>query len=244
MRWLRRRVRARDESPQGPRFHLFGCRRREAYRALEEHGLTTAGQSVQHPCTASITSRGEVMTSTSDTKEQMQQTVSTAADEGKHVAAVVGEEAQNVAGQAKDQVRELMDETLGQVNEQSRTQLERLVGTLNGVSTDLESMALSADSGHRVPAHAAASGSRPRPQHPPRRARTVRRPGRRTSVRAPPSRAVPPRCPRHRRRGRSPGAGSEAGTQPRRHVFDDHRHPEGPRHSHARGRQRIGRPDV
>jgi hypothetical protein len=87
------------------------------------------------------------MTSTSDTKEQVQQTASTAADEGKHVAAVVGEEAQNVAGQAKDQVRELMDETLEQVNDQSRTQLGRLVGTLRSVSTDLESMASSADSG-------------------------------------------------------------------------------------------------
>ncbi len=87
------------------------------------------------------------MTSTSDTKEQVQQTASTAADEGKHVAAVVGQEAQNVAGQAKDQVRELLDETLGQVNDQSRTQLDRLVGTLKSVSTDLESMASSADSG-------------------------------------------------------------------------------------------------
>ncbi len=87
------------------------------------------------------------MTSTQDTKEQVQQTASTAADEGKHVAGVVGEEAQIVAGQAKDQVRELMNETLGQVNDQSRTQLDRLVGTLKSVSTDLESMASSADSG-------------------------------------------------------------------------------------------------
>ena len=87
------------------------------------------------------------MTSTQDTKEQVQQTASTAADEGKHVAAVVGEEAQNVAGQAKDQVRELMNETIGQVNDQSRTQLDRLVGTLKSVSTDLESMATSADTG-------------------------------------------------------------------------------------------------
>ena len=87
------------------------------------------------------------MTSTQETKEQVQQTASTAADEGKHVAAVVGEEAQNVADQAKDQVRQLLDETFGQVNEQSRTQLDRLVGALKGVSTDLQSMASSADSG-------------------------------------------------------------------------------------------------
>ncbi|GAA4744189.1 hypothetical protein GCM10023350_31100 [Nocardioides endophyticus] len=87
------------------------------------------------------------MTSTQETKEQVQQTAGTAADEGKHVAAVVGEEAQNVAGQAKDQMRGLLDEALGQVSEQSRTQLERLVGTLQSVTTDLESMASSADSG-------------------------------------------------------------------------------------------------
>jgi hypothetical protein len=87
------------------------------------------------------------MTSTPDTKEQVQQTAGTAADEGKHVAAIVGEEAQNVAAQAKDEVRGLLDETLHEVNDQSRTQLDRLVGTLQSVSTDLESMASSTDSG-------------------------------------------------------------------------------------------------
>jgi hypothetical protein len=87
------------------------------------------------------------MTSTQDTKAQAQQTASTAADEGKHVAGVVGEEAQNVAGQAKDQVRGLLDDALGQVDEQSRGQRDRLVATLQSLSSDLDDMASSGRSG-------------------------------------------------------------------------------------------------
>jgi hypothetical protein len=87
------------------------------------------------------------MTSTQDTKEQAQQTATTAADEGRHVAGVVGDEVQNVAGQAKDQALGLVDDALGQIDEQSRAQRDRLVGTLQSVSTDLEAMASSVDSG-------------------------------------------------------------------------------------------------
>jgi hypothetical protein len=87
------------------------------------------------------------MTSTQDTKEQAQQTATTAADEGKHVAGVVGDEVQNVAGQAKDQARGLIDDAVGQIDEQSRTQRDRLVGTLQSVSSDLEGMASSGESG-------------------------------------------------------------------------------------------------
>jgi hypothetical protein len=87
------------------------------------------------------------MTSTQDTKEQAQEAVTTAADEGKHVAGVVGDEVQNVAGQAKDQARGLLDDALGQIDDQSRTQRDRLVGTLQSVSSDLEGMASSGDSG-------------------------------------------------------------------------------------------------
>ena len=87
------------------------------------------------------------MTSTQDTKEQAQEAVTTAADEGKHVAGVVGDEVQNVAGQAKDQARGLLEDALGQIDDQSRTQRDRLVGTLQSVSSDLEGMASSGDSG-------------------------------------------------------------------------------------------------
>jgi len=87
------------------------------------------------------------MTSAQDTKEQAQQAATTAAEEGRHVVGVVGEEVQNVAGQAKDQARGLMDDALGQIDEQSRAQRDRLVGTLQSVSSDLEGMASSVDSG-------------------------------------------------------------------------------------------------
>jgi hypothetical protein len=87
------------------------------------------------------------MTSTHDTNEQARQTASTAADEGKHVAGVMGNEAQNVAGQAKELARGLLDDALGQVDEQSRSQRDRLVGTLQSLSSDLDDMASTGGSG-------------------------------------------------------------------------------------------------
>jgi uncharacterized protein YjbJ (UPF0337 family) len=87
------------------------------------------------------------MTSTQDTKEQARQAASTAADESKHVAGVAREEAQNVAGEAKEQVRGLLDEARGQVDEQTRSQRDRLVGTLHTFSGDLDNMASSGGSG-------------------------------------------------------------------------------------------------
>jgi len=81
------------------------------------------------------------MTSTPSTTEKAQATASTAADEGKHFAGVAKEEAQNVASQAKEQARGVMDDALSQVHEQSRTQRDRLVGTLQTFGDDLEQMA-------------------------------------------------------------------------------------------------------
>lgn len=81
------------------------------------------------------------MTSTPGTKEQAQQAAAAAADEGKHVAGVAAEEAQNVAGEAKQQVRGLLDDAMSQADEQSRTQRDRLVSTLQTFSDDLEEMA-------------------------------------------------------------------------------------------------------
>jgi uncharacterized protein YjbJ (UPF0337 family) len=83
----------------------------------------------------------EGMTSTPSTTGKAQVTASTAADEGKHVAGVAKGEAQNVASQAKDQARGVMDDALSQVQEQSRTQRDRLVGTLQTFGDDLEQMA-------------------------------------------------------------------------------------------------------
>lgn len=73
--------------------------------------------------------------------EQAQQAASTAADEGRHVAGVAGEEARKVAAEAKSQARGLLDEARGQLDDQTRSQRDRLVTTLQSVSDDLESMA-------------------------------------------------------------------------------------------------------
>jgi vacuolar-type H+-ATPase subunit H len=85
------------------------------------------------------------MTTSPSAQEKAQQTASTAADEGKKVAGTAKEEAQNVAAEAKYQARSLLDDATTQVSEQSRTQRDRLVGTLHSVSQDLDQMASQAD---------------------------------------------------------------------------------------------------
>jgi len=91
-------------------------------------------------------------TSDSGAKEQAKQAASTAADEGKHVAGVAKEEvknvaavakgeAANVAGEAKAQARNLLGEAKSQVGEQAVTQRDRVVGTLQSFSSDLQKMA-------------------------------------------------------------------------------------------------------
>lgn len=75
-----------------------------------------------------------------DAKEQAKQAAGTAADEGKHVADVARSEAQSVAADAQEHARNLLDDARGQVEEQSRTQLDNLVSTLQGFADDLERM--------------------------------------------------------------------------------------------------------
>lgn len=81
------------------------------------------------------------MTTTPSTKDQAQHAAGTAADEGRHVAGVAGDEAKLVADEAKSQARGLMEEALTQVDDQTRTQRDRLVDTLRTVGEDLEKMA-------------------------------------------------------------------------------------------------------
>jgi vacuolar-type H+-ATPase subunit H len=76
-----------------------------------------------------------------DAKEQAKQTAGTATEESRHVAGVAKDEAQNVAAEARQQARTLKDEAMTQVDEQSRTQRDRLVDTLRTFSDDLEQMA-------------------------------------------------------------------------------------------------------
>ncbi len=85
-------------------------------------------------------------------KEQAKQAASTAADEARQTTDTARSEAGNVAGVAKDEARNvvdegrrqashLMDEAMSQVDEQARTQRDRVVQTLRSVGDDLEKMA-------------------------------------------------------------------------------------------------------
>lgn len=85
--------------------------------------------------------------STGDTKEQAKQAASTAAAEGKHMTSVAGDEAQKVAAEARQQTQALLDEARNQLEEQSRTQRDRLVHTLGTLGHDLDRMSGQADSG-------------------------------------------------------------------------------------------------
>src|SRR3954468_10783456 len=90
---------------------------------------------------------GDAGSSSAGAKEQAKQAAGTGADEGKHVAGVASQEAQRVASEAKSQVRGLVDQATSQVEEQSRTQLDRLVETLRSFGDDLEKMASQSDGG-------------------------------------------------------------------------------------------------
>src|SRR5436190_7064020 len=74
-------------------------------------------------------------------KEQAKHAAQTATDEGAHLADVAKSEAQSVAADAKEQARNLVDEARSQVEEQSRSQLDSLVSTLQTFADDLERMA-------------------------------------------------------------------------------------------------------
>ncbi|MGN6160412.1 MAG: hypothetical protein ACTHOG_01800 [Marmoricola sp.] len=83
----------------------------------------------------------DVMDEASAVKDQAARAASTAADEGRGVAEAAKNEAKSVAEDAEQQVRSLLDDARQQVEDQSRTQLQSLVGTLQGFATDLERMA-------------------------------------------------------------------------------------------------------
>jgi hypothetical protein len=72
-------------------------------------------------------------------------TASTAVDRGRDVAATAASEAKDVAGEAaaraKDVLGDARTQVAGHLDEQSRTQKDRLVDTLHGVGDDLDSMA-------------------------------------------------------------------------------------------------------
>jgi hypothetical protein len=74
-------------------------------------------------------------------QEQAKHAAGTAGDEGKHLAGVAKGEAQSVATDAKEQARNLVDDARSQVEQQSRSQLDNLVSTIQTFADDLEQMA-------------------------------------------------------------------------------------------------------
>jgi hypothetical protein len=68
-------------------------------------------------------------------------TTEQATEQAKRVAGVATEEAKSVAGDVREQARGLLDETKNQVQDQSRSQRDRLVETLRTFSDDLDGMA-------------------------------------------------------------------------------------------------------
>jgi hypothetical protein len=90
---------------------------------------------------AAAGSSGEAGSSATVAKEQAKATAGTAADEGARVAGVAQGEAQKVASEAKFQTQHLLGQATSQVEEHSRAQRDRLVGTLRTLSDDLDQMA-------------------------------------------------------------------------------------------------------
>lgn len=80
-------------------------------------------------------------------KDQVSQTAGTAADQGKHVADVAKDEAKQVTTEAKQQARNLVSEARTQIEDQSRSQRDRLVSTLRTLSDDLEQMSSQSEGG-------------------------------------------------------------------------------------------------
>lgn len=85
--------------------------------------------------------------SSSGATEHAKQAAGTAAEETQHVAGVAAGEAQRIAVEAKSQVQQLLGEATSQMEDQSRTQRDRVVSTLHTLTDDLEQMAGGASGG-------------------------------------------------------------------------------------------------
>lgn len=89
--------------------------------------------------------KGQAKQAAGTAADQAKQTAGTAADQGRQVADVAQGEAKKVASEASTQVRGLLHETTTQLEDQGRTQRDRLVEVLRSFGDDLDTMASSAD---------------------------------------------------------------------------------------------------
>jgi hypothetical protein len=72
--------------------------------------------------------------------DQAKHAAGTAADQTKHVAGVAQDEAKRVASEAKTQMQGLLDQTTREVDDQSRSQMNRLAETMRTFGDDLDQM--------------------------------------------------------------------------------------------------------
>lgn len=80
-------------------------------------------------------------TSTTETYPGAADDSGSTSERAQQAAGAAKDEAQRVAQEAKSQARQLVDDARGQVDEQSRTQRDRLVSTLGTFGDDLDRMA-------------------------------------------------------------------------------------------------------
>jgi hypothetical protein len=125
------------ERVQAPRRGNQGPDELEPTMTMHDPGIYTPGISRQDD--------GTVPSDLDDSqhegaKDRAQQAAGTAADEAKHVAGTAQGEAKQVAQEAKSQVHGLLDQAAGQVDDQARTQRDRVVGMLSSLGDDLEKM--------------------------------------------------------------------------------------------------------
>lgn len=93
------------------------------------------------PASSAPYDTGSTGDSSGGAKEQAKQAAGTAADEGQRVAGVASGEAKKVVSEATSQVHGLVGQATSQLEDQSRTQQNRLAETLGSFSSDLHSMA-------------------------------------------------------------------------------------------------------
>lgn len=86
-------------------------------------------------------SSGDTGGTAGQAQEKAQQVAGTAADEGRHLASTAKDEAANVASEAHHQIRGLVSDATSELQDQTRSQQQRLAGTVRSFGEDLQSMA-------------------------------------------------------------------------------------------------------
>ena len=101
-------------------------------------GQQSGGQSSQGTKQAA---KDEAANVADTAKEQAANVAGTAKDAGRHVADTAKDQARQVAGEAKHQARQLLDQTMGEVRDQAKTQQGRAASGIRTFGDELRGMA-------------------------------------------------------------------------------------------------------